>query len=398
MRGRSVPSSVCTLLFVCVCVSVCVCVHTHDCFYDCIHHSLYSHNTSALPPPPPRQIAFLVSHDSHGHESQQLHLAKLDFKVVLPEALSDVGSWLLQCDFEDSLCGWSQPTTENDYSWVFARASPHARRTGPITGYPDGGTSGFLFADSLHGTEGSTADLFSPPLILPRGNDPALCFRFAIFLFGAHVAKVSVHVLQRVGGGGTHTAELFHAVGGKGLSWIPTGVTIVEEDLADPRAPLVLVVRATRGAGPEADIALDHVSVLRGACHRDPVLDTNVTLHAALAHPHALAFSAGPALTPAPQKQAAQAAQDSSQPTRASQGVCETLTTCTECVSDATTTCVWCDLTQACVTSMTPEASACPDHLTVHHNIVRQSKGTAKAEQHCSVPSRARPLAHEVQS
>nr|XP_027218270.1 uncharacterized protein LOC113810819 [Penaeus vannamei] len=115
------------------------------------------------------KIAFLVSHDNHTHQSQQLHLADLDFKVVLPEALNDVGSWLLRCEFEDSLCGWSQPTTEGDYSWVFARASPHARRTGPITGYPDGGHSGFLFADSLHGVEGSTADLFSPPLVLPGG-------------------------------------------------------------------------------------------------------------------------------------------------------------------------------------------------------------------------------------
>ncbi|XP_037780910.1 uncharacterized protein LOC119577236 [Penaeus monodon] len=318
------------------------------------------------------KIAFLVSHDNSGHRSQQLHLADLDFKVVLPEALSDVGSWLLRCEFEDSLCGWSQPTTEADYSWVFAKASPHARRTGPITGYPDGGHSGFLFADSLHGVEGSTADLFSPPLMLPGGSDPALCFRFAVFLFGAHVAKVSVHVLQRIGDG-THTAELFHAVGGKGLSWIPTGVTVLEEDLADPRAPLVLVVRATRGAGPEADIALDHVSVLRGACHRDPALDANVTLHAALAHPHALAFSAGPALTPAPKRHLPQA-QESDQPSRGAQGACEGLATCTECVSDAAATCSWCDLTQTCLTSTTLPAKACPDHLTVHHNTSSQTR------------------------
>lgn len=318
------------------------------------------------------KIAFLVSHDNHTHQSQQLHLADLDFKVVLPEALNDVGSWLLRCEFEDSLCGWSQPTTEGDYSWVFARASPHARRTGPITGYPDGGHSGFLFADSLHGVEGSTADLFSPPLVLPGGSDPALCFRFAVFLFGAHVAKVSVHVLQRIGDG-THTAELFHVVGGKGLSWIPTGVTVVEDDLADPRAPLVLVVRATRGAGPEADIALDHVSVLRGACHRDPVLDTNVTLHAALAHPHALAFSAGPALTPAPKRHLPQA-QESDQPAREDQGACEGLATCTECVSDAATTCSWCDMTQTCLSSTTREAKACLDHLTVHHNTSSQTR------------------------
>ncbi|XP_047469587.1 uncharacterized protein LOC125025606 [Penaeus chinensis] len=45
------------------------------------------------------KIAFLVSHDSHAHQSQQLHLASLEFKVVLPEALSDVG---LSLSFEPS--------------------------------------------------------------------------------------------------------------------------------------------------------------------------------------------------------------------------------------------------------------------------------------------------------
>lgn len=214
-------------------------------------------------------------------------------------------------------------------------------------------------------------------------DPPSPPARFAVFLFGAHVAKVSVHVLQRIGDG-THTAELFHAVGGKGLSWIPTGVTVLEEDLADPRAPLVLVVRATRGAGPEADIALDHVSVLRGACHRDPALDANVTLHAALAHPHALAFSAGPALTPAPKRHLPQA-QESDQPSRGAQGACEGLATCTECVSDAAATCSWCDLTQTCLTSTTLPAKACPDHLTVHHNTVRQVKGS-EGQSHFRLP------------
>ncbi|ROT80298.1 hypothetical protein C7M84_000968 [Penaeus vannamei] len=282
-------------------------------------------------------IAFLVSHDNHTHQSQQLHLADLDFKVVLPEALNDVGSWLLRCEFEDSLCGWSQPTTEGDYSWVFARASPHARRTGPITG-----SCGYerLFSEAgivcyLRGEQPAPRGERPPVALLVNALTPPPPPRFAVFLFGAHVAKVSVHVLQRIGDG-THTAELFHVVGGKGLSWIPTGVTVVEDDLADPRAPLVLVVRATAAPGPEADIALDHVSVLRGACHRDPVLDTN--------------------------------AQESDQPAREDQGACEGLATCTECVSDAATTCSWCDMTQTCLSSTTREAKACLDHLTVHHN------------------------------
>ncbi|XP_071540162.1 uncharacterized protein [Panulirus ornatus] len=318
------------------------------------------------------KLAFLVSHDEHVHESQQLHLAQLAFRVVLPQALDQLGSELLRCEFGDSLCGWSQPRTEGGYSWVLARASAHTRRTGPITGYPDVGGSGFVFADSLHGVEGSTADLLSPPLLLPEGPDPALCFRFAVFLYGAHVAKVSVHVLQRLGDT-THTAELFRASGGRGLSWVPVGVTVDASDVADPGAPLVLGVRATRGPGTEADIALDHVAVLAGACHLHPVLRANVTLHATLTHPDASALSAGPALTPiasTPQTL------DHAEPSQAKGNVCDERTNCVSCVADDTQAgaCTWCDLTQACMAVDTPAAAACPEHLAVHHNTTRSQQ------------------------
>ncbi|KAK8747390.1 hypothetical protein OTU49_016788 [Cherax quadricarinatus] len=329
------------------------------------------------------KLAFLVSHDEHIHESQQLHLSQLAFTVVSPPALNQLGQELLQCEFEESLCGWSQPSTESGYSWVLARASPHARRTGPITGYPDVAGSGFIFADSLHGSEGSTADLLSPPLLLPEGPDPSLCFRFSVFLFGAHVAKVSVHTYQLLPDATTHTAEIFHAVGGKGLSWMPVGVTVGREDLADARVPLVLAVRATRGPGTEADIALDHVAVLAGSCHLQPVLDPYVTLNASLNYSDAQALSAGVALTPmAPPTEV----QDTAEPWGPSPDPCGALGSCMACVAwesgveeeevEEAVACTWCDLTQTCVYSKSPAAAACPHHLTVHHNTtVSRSSG-----------------------
>nr|XP_045609480.1 uncharacterized protein LOC123765089 [Procambarus clarkii] len=337
--------------------------------------------TVLIPPLPSLdkyKLSFLVSHDDHAHDSQQFHLSQLAFTVVHPRALNHLGQELLECEFEDSLCGWSQLSTEGGYSWVFARASPHTRRTGPITGYPDVVGSGFIFADSLHGTEGSIADLLSPPLLLPEGPDPALCFRFAVFLFGADVAKVSVHVLQMLGDA-THTAEIFHAVGGKGLSWMPVGVTVGREDVAEVGVPLVLAVRATRGPGTEADIALDHVAVLSGACHLQPVLDANVTLNATLSHADASALSAGAAVTPlAPPSQI----QDQSEPSAPAHDPCGALTACMACVAQETEEglegelgwCTWCDLTQACLSRKNPAAAACPDHLTVHHNTTKSQQ------------------------
>lgn len=193
--------------------------------------------------------------------------------------------------------------------------------------------------------------------------------RFAVFLYGAHVAQVSVHVLQRLGDT-THSVELFRASGGRGLSWVPVGVTVDTEDVADPGAPLVLGVRATRGPGTEADIALDHLAVLAGACHLHPVLNANLTLHATLTHPDASALSAGPALTPigtTPTEVLDLA--EPPLPPAAGDG-CDERSSCVVCVAGVVRAraCTWCDMTQACVAADTPAARACPDHLAVHHN------------------------------
>ncbi|ROT80299.1 hypothetical protein C7M84_000969 [Penaeus vannamei] len=198
-----------------------------------------------------------------------------------------------------------------------------------------------------------------------------LLITFAVFLFGAHVAKGRCTCCSASATAPTRpSCSTSWARGSAGSRRALTWWRTTWPTAGPARAAWV---RATRGAGPEADIALDHVSVLRGACHRDPVLDTNVTLHAALAHPHALAFSAGPALTPAPKRHLPQA-QESDQPAREDQGACEGLATCTECVSDAATTCSWCDMTQTCLSSTTREAKACLDHLTVHHNTSSQTR------------------------
>ncbi|CAL4070644.1 unnamed protein product, partial [Meganyctiphanes norvegica] len=79
------------------------------------------------------KLAFLVSNDEHPHGSQQLHIADISYRVVQPRALHAIGSSLLQCQFEDGFCGWSQITTENGYSLVYTKGSPHTRQAGPIT-------------------------------------------------------------------------------------------------------------------------------------------------------------------------------------------------------------------------------------------------------------------------
>lgn len=188
--------------------------------------------------------------------------------------------------------------------------------------------------------------------------------RFALFLYGSQVSQVSVLALQHLPSG-THSRQLHEVAGGRGLSWVSVGVSVRPEHLEDVSLPLVLAVRARRGAGPEGDIALDHLSVLAGPCHLHPSLQPNITLHPTLAHPDALALTAGPALTPLP------ARDPPDDPAHPSEDSCSSHNTCSSCVAGqgaGVQACTWCDLTLRCVGSRSPAAAACPRHLAVHHN------------------------------
>lgn len=191
-----------------------------------------------------------------------------------------------------------------------------------------------------------------------------LFYRFALFLYGSQVSQVSVFALQYLPDR-IHATQLYRLEGGRGLSWVPASVTVRAEHVEDVSLPLVLAVRARRGPGPEGDIALDHLSVLAGPCHLHPSLQPNLTLHPILAHPDALALTAGPALTPLP------ARDPPDDPAHPSEDLCTSHTTCSSCVAgqgEDVHVCTWCDLTQRCVGGRSPAAAACPQHLAIHHN------------------------------
>ncbi|XP_047737996.1 uncharacterized protein LOC108681611 [Hyalella azteca] len=134
-------------------------------------------------------------------------------------------------------------------------------------------TSGFIFADSLFGESGDFADLAVQEsadevnIMSIKLTLHVIFFRFYKFLFGAHVNRLSVLLRQTVAGHGVHETVLYSTVGSKGLSWLSSRISIDPEHLVDPSAPFVIVVRATRGAGSEGDIALDSLSFTPGGCH-----------------------------------------------------------------------------------------------------------------------------------
>ncbi|XP_076034048.1 uncharacterized protein LOC143020942 isoform X2 [Oratosquilla oratoria] len=330
------------------------------------------------------KAVFLVSDDNHFHQSQQIHLADLKFALHSPDDLAMFEEYL-NCEFRATLCIWAQSSTSGGrFSWVYTPTSTHARRTGPITGHyvPGRSPSGFLYADSLHGSEGHVADLVSWPLLLLPQHNFSLCFKLWVFLYGADVAKVSIHAAQQdprlsnqyhsqrpISSSFHHNSELYHIGGNQGLGWIPVQVQVTNASLADPLMPFVLVVRATRGPGPEGDIALDDLQLLGGTCSEG---SPDVSLLAGiLQNPSSLLLTFGPPHTTPGDYDPSEAPQAAPRGTE-----CAQLSSCSECVSSEEVLCSWCDLTSSCSLSSHTSATSCPSHHLIRHansSGIRQS-------------------------
>lgn len=95
-----------------------------------------------------------------------------------------LGAEMLSCEFADSLCGWSQPSVHHGYSWVYARASPHTRRTGPITGY-----SAFSLSSCLRGRK------WTPLTHLVQLHSSSFVFFFFLFYVGVRLRLIRGHYL-----------------------------------------------------------------------------------------------------------------------------------------------------------------------------------------------------------
>lgn len=207
-----------------------------------------------------------------------------------------------------------------------------------------------------------------------------------MFLYGAHVARLSVHVMQVTPSGRPFTVELFHIAGERGLSWIPISITVDDIMLQEPSDPFLIVIRATRGSGPEADIALDQISFTEGICYGDsipnPYLLLGPLISASASYIRSL--KAGPSLTiflqgspEASQNSSLSGGKNALSPEQTGRtsltDPCSLFDSCHSCLSSATADCVWCTATHTCRASLSPDARKCPITHAIHNDAVSVS-------------------------
>ncbi|XP_035699728.1 MAM and LDL-receptor class A domain-containing protein 1-like [Branchiostoma floridae] len=152
------------------------------------------------------------------------------------------------CDFETAnLCQYTQDTTD-DFQWT--RNSGWTRNTGP-TGDHTTGSGYYMYIEASGRQQGDVARLTSPTYLLYRGSQ-CLLFWTHMNGYGTGTLRVSV----KAGGA---TTEIWSRSGNQGNQWFSVAVSI------PVTGSYQVIFEGVRGL-TFADIAIDDVSILQGAC------------------------------------------------------------------------------------------------------------------------------------
>uniref|UniRef100_A0A3Q3EFD0 MAM and LDL-receptor class A domain-containing protein 2-like n=2 Tax=Kryptolebias marmoratus TaxID=37003 RepID=A0A3Q3EFD0_KRYMA len=169
------------------------------------------------------------------------------------------------CDFESSLCSWSNLGGGVDQGdWLRgAGASPNPN-TGPAVDHTTNSTHGhYVYVDSSVGEWGDESFLISD-VIHPssRGH----CLTFWYHMYGNHVGTLKVYMNNREmqDGGNEEGLLLWIETGNKGDRWLQSSLTIKHE-----KAFWFMFVYQ-RGMNTGGDVALDDITITPSSCFSEP--------------------------------------------------------------------------------------------------------------------------------
>ncbi|XP_033026094.1 zonadhesin [Lacerta agilis] len=203
-----------------------------------------------------------------------------------------------ECNFNneaDPFCGWMQPS-DNAGNWTWAKGCTPTEETGPPGDYPDGDISDTWppvdrqvdvgFAPGLGGEQSHWGEGLPPcsPSLSPEGHyvyveagctkpgqatrlssrgfctDTDACVEFYYYMHGIVEVDTQLRVLAH--GPSGPTTLLWSRTGIQSPAWLLGSVTV---PYGGPQ-PTQVVFEVVRGSNPYMDVALDNISIRKGAC------------------------------------------------------------------------------------------------------------------------------------
>jgi len=167
------------------------------------------------------------------------------------------GGTIRSCDFEANVCGYTQDTTDN-FDWTQTNRGTSTTGTGPSSDHTYGTSNGhYMYIEASAQRLGQRARIISPRY----ADQSAVCLKFYYHMYGDGIGIFNVYA--KASGSTSLSRAIFSRSGNQGNRWIVGEATVPQSLTA---AGYQVVFEAIRGATARADIALDDVSVVQGAC------------------------------------------------------------------------------------------------------------------------------------
>ncbi|ESO97870.1 hypothetical protein LOTGIDRAFT_152977 [Lottia gigantea] len=169
----------------------------------------------------------------------------------------------MSCDFEGSkICGYTQDKTEQ-FDWKRNSRSTGTTGTGPQNDHTYGTNKGhYMYTEASLRKLGDKARIMSPTY----KNNQDLCLNFYYHMYGSGMGTLNVYTQT----GKTLGRPVFTRTGDQGNQWAVGQATI-------PKSSAVkgfkIVFEGVRGNNYKADIAVDDVRVILGACNSPGMCD-----------------------------------------------------------------------------------------------------------------------------
>uniref|UniRef100_A0A8C2CV18 Zonadhesin n=1 Tax=Cyprinus carpio TaxID=7962 RepID=A0A8C2CV18_CYPCA len=157
----------------------------------------------------------------------------------------------MNCDFESDICSWTQMVTDV-FDWTRHKGSTPTSMTGPSSDHTTG--SGFyMYIEGDTAVHGDTARLLSAECADPQPQ----CLQFWYHMYGSSwTMGLSVYLLQH----GNVAKEVWRMREDQGNMW-----HLARVDLR-PDVKFQVIFEGRRGSSARSDVAIDDVSLHRGAC------------------------------------------------------------------------------------------------------------------------------------
>ncbi|KAJ8270207.1 hypothetical protein GJAV_G00111650 [Gymnothorax javanicus] len=164
------------------------------------------------------------------------------------------GACPLDCNFDDSECGWTQTITDS-FDWTRRQGSTPTELTGPSHDHTTGsGSYMYIEADGVY--RGDSARMISPQCQVSGPH----CLQFWYHMYGSATAMaLNIYLLE----GGKPT-KIWAKANNQGNAWIRAQVDF------KVGGPFQIIIEGLRGSDQRSDVAFDDLSILAGECSGPP--------------------------------------------------------------------------------------------------------------------------------